>query len=298
MKIKREDRYGLIGESTCGKTTLGKLIAFLIPKADSGYIRFDNDNRSIFEYTRKEARQYRKRVQMIFQNPDASLNPGMRIRSSIAEAINACPKNKRPRKEVQELVKEYLHQIKLADRADNYPDILSGGEKRRVSVIRALALEPDLIVADEPFSSLDASLRNEILDLFLAQTHEISYLFILHDLDIAKYVCDTIAVMYLGRLVETGQSHEILTAKAVKHPYTEIVYSAQTRLKSPPGEDSEDWHISQLPSIPQEGGCAFRNRCILYSRKLDTKQKQRCQTEVPALELVDGSHRIACHFRS
>ena len=181
---------------------------------------------------------------------------------------------------------------------------MSGGEKRRVSIIRSLALEPDLIVADEPFSSLDASLRNEMLSLLLDEMPNISYLFILHDLDVASYVCDIVAVMYMGYLVEIGQKHYIFSRNAVRHPYTDTLLLVQDLLGSYQTEEMEDSPVLTMPkkddcafrTIPKKGGCAFLNRCALH-RKLNVQQKSKCD-EVPELKIIEGNHKIACHFRS
>ena len=174
INIKNNHLHALIGESTSGKTTLGKIINLTFSKVDSGYIKFSNNKKSIFQYSSAEAREYHKQVQMIYQSPEASLNPGMRIHEIITEAIKAgwSQKAKITKEYVSHELAKYLEKIKLLDKKYSYPDSLSGGEKRRISIIRALAMKPKLIIADEPFSSLDASLRNEILNLFLEDSKE------------------------------------------------------------------------------------------------------------------------------
>lgn len=295
MAIRRNHRHGLIGESTCGKTTLGKIITLTLPEISEGYIKF-NQRENIFQYSSEEAKKYHKQVQMIYQSPEASLNPGMKVYEIIAEAIKARLSNgeKKSRGEIKEEVEYYLKQVSLKDKRNSYPDTLSGGEKRRISIIRALAMKPSLIIADEPFSSLDASLRNEILKLFLNDFNdrEVSYLFILHDLDVAKYACETISIMYSGRILEEGKSQYILSKDAIRHPYTDTLFHAQYEHKSliPKFYNSSNFF--------DDKGCIYKEKCYLFQGKeLDCKEKERCETESPDLSFSQGDHRIACHFR-
>ena len=304
MSLERDLVFGLIGESTCGKTTLGKLITLLLfPSKDSeGYIEFNGEGtcRNIFEYSKKETYEYRKRVQMIFQNPDASLNPGMKVKSSIMEALKSCPKNQVSKDERQRLTKKYLNQVNLVGKEDDYPDSLSGGEKRRVSVVRTLAMEPDLIVADEPFSNLDVSLRNQLIKLFQEnkEKSDITYLFILHDLDVARYLCDKIAVMYRGRIIEIGDKQTIFSQDTPKHPYTRMLLSAWQHFEVPQAEVGNEIQTERSEyASTWDNGCAFSSRCVRYD-KLNVPEKCKCETVSPLLKEVIGNHQVACHFVS
>lgn len=300
LELYPKEAFGLIGESTCGKSTLGKIIIQLLrPSQDDGLIEFKVDgfkgSGNIFSYSRANLREYRKRVQMIFQNPDASLNPGMKVRELIIEAIQSCPKKRYDRVEVSQKMDEYLHMMNLQDQGASYPDTLSGGEKRRVSVIRALALEPDLIIADEPFANLDVSLRNHLINIFqrLKIENRTSFLFILHDIDVAYYLCERIAVMYLGRIVEIGVTSQLLAQPAPKHPYTDALIAASETLKYRSVETDADWQTPELIDISL--GCVYRNRCPRY-RQLSPPEQNKCENEPPDLRRVEENHKIACHF--
>jgi ABC-type glutathione transport system ATPase component len=204
LSIEQGRNIGLIGKSGHGKTTLGKIIAYLVPKLDSGQIFFAGSSRNLYDYSYfdKEVLLYRKQVHLMFQNPDASLHPGMKLRTIVAEAIEARINKPTDKREINVLVDEYLGMVGLTHKAKDYPNRLSGGEKRRASIIRALALKPKLLIADEPFVELDISLRNYMVDLLLKKQKEdgITYLFILHDHNLAEYLCDTIVRLDNGRL--------------------------------------------------------------------------------------------------
>jgi oligopeptide/dipeptide ABC transporter ATP-binding protein len=272
----------------------------LRPNTDDSFIEFNGDEfkgkGNIFKYSKKELYEYRKRVQMIFQNPDASLNPGMKVRELIIEAIESCPKKRYTKVEINEKMKEYLQMMNLQGRESNYPDTLSGGEKRRVGVIRALALEPDLIIADEPFSNLDVSLRNHLINIFqrLKAEKKLSFLFILHDIDIAQYLCNRITVMYLGRIVEIGDKQQIFDEASPKHPYTATLIAASEALKRISVEKDFGWQPPQL--IDTDLGCTYRNRCAKYHQKLELQAQSKCEHDNPDLNKVNGNQKIACHF--
>ncbi len=300
LDLKKNYIHGLIGESTCGKTTLGKLITMSIWNISSGYIKFygqefKNNDKSIFEYSRKEIKKYHKAVQMIYQNPDASLNPGMKIKDIIEESIKI-GEGKLEKKDIEERISSYLDMMGLdKESARNYPDNFSGGEKRRISIIRTLAIKPEFVIADEPFSSLDASIRNEILNIFLkdAEDRKATYLFIMHDIDIAKYACEIIAVMLQGRIVEFGETDEILferryNSSKARHPYTDLLISAHNF------SYSKYWVIENLDRPYYLNGCIFRSYCCVY-KKLNDSQKSNCEDVIPLL-IGSENHKIACHF--
>lgn len=285
LKIERGKSLGLVGESSCGKTTLGKILIRLFPSIDGGKIEFDGYSKCVYRLSPKEVKEYRKKVQMIFQHPDASLNPRMTIGKSIKEAIEINNKGL-TKKEVDDLTKEYLLDVNLSsDKTYEYPDDLSGGEKRRIGLIRALAINPDLIIADEPFSGLDILVRNHIIDLLLKMHDKVTLLLISHDLGVVKYLCSQVAVMYLGRFVEIGKVERIVSKEA-KHPYTKGLFAASNY------EDTNfvDWEVSTYI----KNGCSFLNRCFLYKR-LNEAQKRCCQEETPTLFRVDNYQSVACH---
>jgi oligopeptide/dipeptide ABC transporter ATP-binding protein len=306
LEIYPNEALGLIGESTCGKSTLGKLlIQLLLPDSDGGFIEFNadgfKDKGNVLHYSRKALHEYRQRVQMIFQNPDASLNPGMRVKDLIMEAIQACPKKRYTPDEINAVMKEYLQMMNLRGRESDYPDILSGGEKRRVGIIRVLAMKPDLIIADEPFANLDVSLRNYLINLFqqLKTENQLSFLFILHEIEVASYLCDRIAVMYLGRIVEIGTAPQLFTRSGPKHPYTETLITALAVLK---GESVANQGLELLPLMDTPSGrrltersCPYRKRCTRY-QQLTQSEQLKCQEENPDLTWVEENHKIACHF--
>ncbi|MBI1927934.1 ABC transporter ATP-binding protein [Candidatus Poribacteria bacterium] len=299
LEIYPNEALGLIGESTCGKSTLGKImIQLLQPDTDGGLIEFNGDGFKdkghVLKYTRKALHAYRQRVQMIFQNPDASLNPGMRVKDLIMEAIQACPKKRYTPDEINAVMKEYLQMMNLRGRESDYPDILSGGEKRRVGIIRVLAMKPDLIIADEPFANLDVSLRNYLINIFqqLKTENQLSFLFILHEIEVASYLCDRIAVMYLGRIVEIGPTQQLFAKEGPKHPYTEALITALAVLK---GESVANQGLELLPLTDTPSGCPYRNRCRRY-QQLTQPEQLKCQKENPDLNQVEENHKIACHF--
>ncbi len=288
---------GLIGESTCGKSTLGKLIIHLLtPDRDGGGIEFYGDGLigDISNYSRKELCEYRKRVQMIFQNPDASLNAGMKAEDLVLEAIRACPKKRYTKAEARERMDYYFQMMNIRGKESSYPDTLSGGEKRRIGVIRALALEPDLIVADEPFANLDVSLRNHFVNIFQLMRSEenISFLFILHDMDLAYFLCDSVAVMYHGRIVEMGDRAEIFDRGTPTHPYTATLLAASDMLNDALTEDGSSIPVLKQRKTPS---CIYRSRCMRY-RQWEPGKRSICENEPPGLKQIAGNHRIACHF--
>jgi oligopeptide/dipeptide ABC transporter ATP-binding protein len=221
----------------------------------------------------------------------------MKSGSIITEAIKVGSKDKLIKGKIDDKVIDLLTSVGLKDKKDCYPETLSGGEKRRISIIRAFALNPELIIADEPFSSFDASLRNEVLRLFLENQRERSYIFILHELDVAKYACETIVVMYLGSIVEIGRTCDILSNSLVKHPYTKLLLSAQHASNS-----SET--LAKPIDVPSVNcGCAFRERCYLYlsygsnGSKQDLYKKNICDSQIPELREIVAEHKIACHSK-
>jgi oligopeptide/dipeptide ABC transporter ATP-binding protein len=274
---------GVVGESGCGKTTTAKLV-LLLEEPTGGTLRFQG--RDLHTLDKPGLREYRRSVQAVFQDPFASLNPRMRVRAIIVEPL--ITNETLDGGEVKRRVQRLLELVGLPDRsADLFPHEFSGGQRQRIAIARALALSPKLIVLDEPVSALDVSIRAQILNLLrdLQAQLGLSYLFIAHDLAAVAHMSHTIAVMYLGKIVETGDAETI--AKTPKHPYTQALFSAA--LPNHPDEQREEIILpGEVPSpLRPPAGCRFHPRC--------PHAMPRCATEEPRLLPVEG--RItACHL--
>ena len=283
LTIAAGSTLGLVGESGCGKTTMSKLILGL-ERPTSGAIRFDG--RDVLALGREGERAYRRAVQAVFQDPYASLDPRMRVATIVGEplVINADLDAAGRRRRVAEL----LDLVGLPERAATlYPHEFSGGQRQRIAIARALALSPRLVVLDEPVSALDVSIRAQILNLLvdLQQRLGVSYLFIAHDLAAVAHMSHTIAVMYLGRIVEIGDADRV--ALAPKHPYTRALFSAALPIDLD-GQPEEIVLAGEVPSpLDPPGGCRFHPRCPFVM--------ERCGTEEPLLRPESGRH-VACHL--
>ena len=281
--IERGQTLGIVGESGCGKTTTAKLVLGLeVPTG--GTMRFEG--RDLQELDAAGRRHYRKSVQAVFQDPYASLNPRMRISAIIAEPL--VTNEQLPAAEVRDRVSNMLDLVGLPARAaDLFPHEFSGGQRQRIAIARALALSPGLVVLDEPVSALDVSIRAQILNLLrdLQDRLGLAYLFIAHDLAAVAHMSHTIAVMYLGKIVETGEGRAL--ARTPKHPYTAALFSAA--LPSHPDERREEIILpGEVPSpLNPPSGCRFHPRC--------PQAMERCAGEEPALRDVD-ERIVACHL--
>jgi len=286
LSIAKQETFGLVGESGCGKTTLGRLVVAL-EKPDSGEIWFDGDD--LAKISRGRLRTKRKSMQLMFQDPYSSLDPRMRVGDILAEPLiihkmgNRAQRGKR--------VAELLGEVGLSPRAvERYPHEFSGGQRQRIGLARALALSPRLIVADEPVSALDVSIRSQVLNLMnrLQETHDLTYIVISHDLGVIRYVSDRIGVMYLGKMVEMGPAAVVYNRPA--HPYTQGLLSAvpvpdpkieRAKLKLVPK--------GELPSpMNPPSGCRFRTRC--------PRVKDICAELEPPLRRFETGQVAACHF--
>ncbi len=282
LEIPRGQIVGLVGESGSGKTTLGRTIVGL-QRPTAGEVVFDG--RDLGRASRAELRRLRRRMQMIFQEPHASLSPRYRVVSLLLEPyrIHGIPPEERSS------IWELLEMVELSsDIASHFPHQLSGGQARRVGIARALALHPEFVVADEPTSGLDASAAAAVLNLIrgLRERLGLTYLVITHDLNVVGYLADTIAVMYLGRIVEIGPAERIYESPA--HPYTQALLSALPE----PGDGRVERRLLLPGEIPSPrrppSGCRFHTRCAFA--------QERSRLEQPQLEQTEPGHLVACHF--
>ena len=281
--IEKGQTLGVVGESGCGKTTTAKLVLGLEEPSD-GAIRFEGRNLRELDATGR--RHYRKSVQAVFQDPYASLNPRMRVADIIAEPL--VTNEDLAKTEVRQRVARLLDQVGLPARAaDLFPHEFSGGQRQRIAIARALALSPRLVVLDEPVSALDVSIRAQILNLLRDLQAELglSYLFIAHDLAAVAHMSHTVVVMYLGRIVESGDARTL--ARAPKHPYTAALFSAA--LPTHPDERRDEIILTgEVPSpLNPPAGCRFHPRC--------PQAMPRCGQEEPLLAMTDG-RLVACHL--
>ncbi|GMV93928.1 MAG: ABC transporter ATP-binding protein [Candidatus Hydrogenedentota bacterium] len=284
--IPRGKTLSLVGESGSGKTTCGRAILRLI-EPTSGVVRFDGVD--VTTLRRRELREMRKRMQIIFQDPYGSLNPRMTVYSMLSEILRVhrlAPKAKR-----RDRVIELLELVGLPpEAADRYPHEFSGGQRQRLGVARALAVEPDLIVADEPVSALDVSIQAQILNLMedLQNKLNLTYLFIGHDLSVIRHISDYVAVMYLGRIVEYGTTEDIF--ERTVHPYTRALLSAVPV----PDPDAKDERIVLKGDVPSPlrppSGCHFHPRC--------PDALPACSQKEQVLTNVGGCHTAACHVHA
>jgi oligopeptide/dipeptide ABC transporter ATP-binding protein len=285
--IERGQTMGLVGESGSGKTTIGRTIVRLY-KPTAGQMLFDNvDLAKLHGETLRQARQ---RIQMIFQDPYASLNPRYTIGSLISEPMHIY--KVASNKEIHERTTELLRVVGLRpEYIDRYPHEFSGGQRQRIAVARALAINPEFVIADEPVSALDVSIRAQVLNLLqsLQQRFNLTYLFVSHDLSVVRHVADRIAVMYLGKIVELSDRDELYGAP--KHPYTRALLSA-VPIPDPKIEKRRQRIIlsGDLPSpIKIPSGCRFHTRCPMA--------QDICREVEPAFEAKEGrEHYSACHF--
>jgi len=289
--IGRGETVGLVGESGCGKSTTGRAIARL-NRPTAGSIRLDGQDLSTLEGA--ALRRVRRRLQMIFQDPYSSLNPRMAIGAIIGEPLEIHGVG--TTRERAERVRELLAIVGLPRQAaDRYPHQFSGGQRQRVGIARALALNPELIVADEPISALDVSIQAQILNLLarLQRDFRLTYLFIAHDLAAVRHISDRILVMYLGRIVESAPSAELY--RRPLHPYTVALLSA-VPLPDPAAEATRRRIVLRgdvpSPAAPPPG-CPFHTRCWLRERLGNPGE---CTSAAPPLRTVGGGHSVACHF--
>ena len=289
--IRKGETLGLVGESGCGKTTVGRSIVRALDPT-SGQILYRtgaDDVLNVAQLDRRELSAYRREVRMVFQDPHSSLNPRMTLLQIVGEPlrVNGIAKGT----DLQDRVAALLRRVGLRpEYMHRYPHAFSGGERQRVSIARTLALDPRLVVADEAVSALDVSVRAQILNLLqdLQEEYDLTYLFIAHDLSVVEYLCDRVAVMYVGKVAEVAETTQLYTDP--QHPYAEALLSAvprpDPRLRGKGHRIVLQGDVAD-PSDPPSG-CYFHPRCPYV--------QDRCTTDPPPLRTITGDHQASCHF--
>ncbi len=294
FEVRRGEVFGLVGESGCGKSTLGKTLIRLQPETEG---RASISGEEIFEKSGEDLKRLRRRMQIIFQDPVGSLNPRMPISDIIGEGLVAQATKENgwgDRKVRDSRVEDYLEAVGLRrDYTRRYPHEFSGGQRQRIGIARALALDPEFVVCDEPVSALDVSIQSQILNLLLDLRREfnLTYLFIAHNLSVVQYISDRVGVMYLGKLVEAADVQSLYTRP--RHPYSVALLSAVPD----PDPRVRKKRIVLTGDVPSPAappsGCRFHTRCWLRER---LGNPENCETEIPVWRDMGGGHMAACHW--
>ena len=285
FEVKKGEVFGIVGESGCGKSTLGRGVCKL-ENLTSGHVYLDGED--ITEYNDLRMRSVRKKVQMVFQDPYASLNPRMSVFDIIAEPL-LVHHLYQDKADLEKKVLDLLHRVGLDDyHANRYPHEFSGGQRQRIGIARALAVEPSLIIADEPVSALDVSIQAQVLNLLNELKHDLdlTYIFVAHDLSVVEYISDRVGVMYLGNFVEVGEKEKIYSNPM--HPYTQALLSA-VPVPDPTAKRERILLEGSIPSAHKPPtGCKFHTRC--------SKCMECCKTQAPERYEVDDGHYVYCHL--
>ena len=289
LEIMPGQFYGLVGESGSGKTTLGRAILRAVP-ISSGDITFDSRdvNYDVGSLEKNDLNNYRKLAQLIFQDPYAALSPRMTVRDIIAEPLEVMGLTQ-TREETDERVREMAAKCRLnLEHLRRFPHAFSGGQRQRISIARTLVCNPNFVVADESVAALDVSIQADILNLLQSLQDELglTFLFISHDLSVVAHICDHVAVMYLGTLVESAPTRKLFENPS--HPYTKALLSAIPSL-DPDDSGKAQKLEGEIPSpVNPPPGCRFHTRCPLA--------EARCRTEIPEWRILSDGHSVACHF--
>ncbi len=286
LNVYEGETLGVVGESGCGKSTLGRLILHLLTPT-RGSVSFDG--RDLSQLKEAELRDMRKQMQMVFQDPYASLNPRLKIRDIVAEPL-VTHKITSGKEEDTAIVEDLLRKCGIRPEfMYRYPHQFSGGQRQRVSIARALALNPKLIVCDEPVSALDVSIQSQILNLLgdLQAEMNLTYIFISHDLSVVRYLSDRVCVMFLGKVCELGVTRDIYANPI--HPYTKFLLEAVPLPDPEKRKEAKDMLTGEIPSpVNPPSGCHFRTRCPYAT--------EHCAKEVPVLKEVEPGRFVACHL--
>ncbi len=285
--VNRGETFGLVGESGCGKTTLGRLIVRLYQPTSGKAIYSDKENRvDLFSINEKTLQNYRRKIQMIFQDPYSSLNPRLTVFQIVTEGLSSM---KLSYDEKRLLASQVLESVGLRpEYLYRYPHEFSGGQRQRIGIARALVMQPELLICDEPVSALDVSVQAQVINLLtsLKEKYNLTYIFIAHDLAVVKYISDSIAVMYLGRVVELASSKELFNNPL--HPYTQALIAsvpvADPRMRKLKKIQPIQGEITSPIDPPQ--ACLFASRCPYAMKK--------CHENVPELKGAEKSHQVAC----
>ena len=285
FEVKKGEVFGIVGESGCGKSTLGRGVCKL-ENLTSGHVYLDGED--ITDYNDRRMRSIRKKVQMVFQDQYESLNPRMSVFDIIAEPL-LVHHLYQDKADLEKKVLDLLHRVGLDDyHANRYPHEFSGGQRQRIGIARALAVEPSLIIADEPVSALDVSIQAQVLNLLNELKHDLdlTYIFVAHDLSVVEYISDRVGVMYLGNFVEVGEKEKIYSNPM--HPYTQALLSA-VPVPDPTAKRERILLEGSIPSAHKPPtGCKFHTRC--------PKCMECCKTQAPERYEVDDGHYVYCHL--
>ena len=281
--LKQGEALGLVGESGCGKTTVGRCLLRLI-EPTSGEVEFEG--KDLLKMDGEELRKVRARLQIIFQDPYSSLNPRMTLEEIVAEPLRN--HTQASRAEIRDRVSFLMEKVGLhKEQVRRYPHEFSGGQRQRIGIARALALNPKVIVCDEPVSALDVSIQAQVINLLVKLQEEmgLSYLFIAHDLSVVEHISNRVAVMYLGKIVELARDTDLYTS--AKHPYTEALFSA-IPIPNPKMKKKRILLEGEIPSpINLPSGCGFYSRC--------PRRIEMCKAEEPEFKDLGGGHWVSCH---
>ena len=285
FEVKKGEVFGIVGESGCGKSTLGRGVCKL-ENLTSGHVYLDGED--ITEYNDRRMRSVRKKVQVVFQDPYMSLNPRMSVFDIIAEPL-LVHHLYQDKADLEKKVLDLLHRVGLDDyHANRYPHEFSGGQRQRIGIARALAVEPSLIIADEPVSALDVSIQAQVLNLLNELKHDLdlTYIFVAHDMSVVEYISDRVGVMYLGNFVEVGEKEKIYSNPM--HPYTQALLSV-VPVPDPTAKRERILLEGSIPSAHKPPtGCKFHTRC--------PKCMECCKTQAPERYEVDDGHYVYCHL--
>ena len=281
--IYKGETVSLVGESGCGKSTTGRTMIKLY-NPTSGNVYYDG--KDIFKYNHAEQKEFCKKVQMIFQNPYSSLNPRMTVKDIVGEGLK---QHGMSTKDADAKVEQLLATVGLnKDHMSRFPHEFSGGQRQRIGIARALSVDPEFIICDEPISALDVSIQAQVINMLkeLQEERGLTYLFIAHDLSVVKYISDRVVVMYLGTMVETAETDELYAHPM--HPYTQALLGAQFSIHMDPSQKIQSIESEAPSPLDVPKGCPFQNRCEHCT--------DRCKAEMPKLKEIAPGHEAACFY--